>query len=182
MKRRSKPFEQHLYHEIEDETRVQQYLDDALPLIGRVVMSFNGLEGGLNIILCEHITDRSDAVGLLVLHKMSYGAKVDLFKRFSEDFQRNFRCQIEPYSGLVPKLRKAGRLRNLVVHADWESTEDDGYTYVSLKISNGEMEQQYVQLSGESLTEILGQIESTRSQLDEYWEAKEELLSNPSRA
>lgn len=181
MKRRSKPFDQHLYHEIEDEARVQAYLNDALPLIGRVVMSFNGLESGLNLLLCEHITDRSDAIGLLVLHKMSFGAKVELFKRFTDDFQRAFGTQIAPYAGLVAKLHEAGHLRNLVVHADWESTEDDGYTYVSLKIADGDMEQQYVQLSRESLGEILAQIESVRTQLDEYWGAKGDLLANSGR-
>jgi hypothetical protein len=182
MKTRSKPLDQHLYHEIEDEERVQAYLDDALPLVGKVVMNFNGLESGLNIMLCEHITDRSDSIGLLVLHKMTFGAKVDLFKRFSDDFQRTCGIQINSYPNLVANLREAARMRNLVVHADWESTEDDGYTFVSLRITESDIEQQYIQLSRDSLLDILSKIDSTRDQLDAYWEERGDALANVGRA
>ena len=177
VKIRRRPLEQHLYHEIKDDAKVQSYLDEALPLIGKIVMSFNGLESALNSVLCEHITDRTDATGLLVLHKMTYGTKLDLFKRFSDDFHRVMGHDVEAYVGLVDRLKEAGRLRNLVVHADWESTEDDGYTYVTVRISERGMEQEYVQLSKDSLTQLLETVESTRSQFDSYWEAKDDLLS-----
>lgn len=72
MKQKKKIFVQHLYHEIEDVERAEDYLDSSLPLVGLIVMYFNGLEKSLDSIICEIFTDRSDSTGLIVLHKMAY--------------------------------------------------------------------------------------------------------------
>ncbi|KFF09139.1 hypothetical protein [Chryseobacterium luteum] len=176
MKQKKKIFEQHLYHNIEDEEKTEEYLDSSLPLIGLVVMYFNGLEKSLDSIICEIFTDRSDSTGLIVLHKMSYATKVELFKRFSEDFHFACDVEIEGYQKLIGDLRESGRLRNLVVHADWENTDDDGYTYVNLKISKNGMEQEYIQFSEDSLKEIIDLIITTRDELRDYWEKRNEEL------
>lgn len=176
MKQKKKVFIQHLYHEIEYEEKAEEYLDSSLPLIGLIVMYFNGLEKSLDGIICEIFTDRSDSTGLIVLHKMAYATKVDLFKRFSDDFHLGCDVMVEGYQKLIADLRESGRLRNLVVHADWENTDDDGYTYVNLKISSNGMEQEYIQFSEDSLKEIIDLIITTRHELHEYWEKRNEKL------
>ena len=93
MKNKLKQFIQHLTHDIKDEDRAEEYLDESLPLIGLVVMYFNSLEKSLDSFICEIISDRSDASGLIVIQKLMYAAKVDLFKRFSEDFHSCFSRQ-----------------------------------------------------------------------------------------
>jgi len=178
MKQKKKIFEQHLYHEIEDEEKAEEYLDSSLPLIGLIVMYFNGLEKTLDGIICEIFTDRTDSTGLIVLHKMSYATKVDLFKRFSDDLHINGDIKIDEYENLISNLKETGRLRNLVVHADWENTDDDGYTYVNLKISANGMEQEYIQFSEDSLKEIIELIFKTRIHLSHYWEKRNEKLYN----
>lgn len=172
MKQKKKIFEQHLYHEIEDEEKTEEYLKTSLPLIGFVVMYFNGLEKALDSIICEIFTDRTDSTGLIVLHKMSYSTKVDLFKRFSDEFHTCLELIIDDYQELIANLHECGRLRNLVVHADWENTDDNGYTYVNLRISKNGMEQEYLQFSEESLKEIIDLILDTRENLYGYWEKR----------
>ncbi|MEZ4724177.1 MAG: hypothetical protein R2863_05920 [Candidatus Kapaibacterium sp.] len=172
MKQKKKMFEQHLYHDIEDEEKAEKYLDTSLPLIGLIVMYFNGLEKSLDNIICEILTDRTDSTGLIVLHKMTYSTKVDLFKRFSDDFHSVCDIEISGYDKLISDLKESGRLRNLVVHADWENTDDDGYTYVKLKISNKGIEQEYAQFSEDSLQKIIELIINTREQLFKYWEKR----------
>lgn len=176
MKQKRIVFEQHLYHEIEDEEKAEEYLDNSLPLIGLIVMYFNGLEKSLDRIICEIFTDRSDSIGLIVLHKMSYSTKVDLFKRFCDDFHFGCDMKIEEFEDLINNLKETGRLRNLVVHADWENTDDDGYTYVNLRINASGIEQEYVQFSEDSLKEIIELIFKTRRQLVDYWEKRNEKL------
>jgi hypothetical protein len=176
MKQKKKEFIQHLSHEIENEEEAEKYIHNSLPLIGYVVMYFNGLEQSLDGIICEIFTDRSDSTGLIVLHKMSYATKVDLFKRFSDDMHSSCGITINIYDKLIQNLKECGRLRNLVVHADWENTDDDGYTYVNLKISKKTMEQEYMQFSEQSLTEIIELIVNTRVQLSDYWEERNEKL------
>ena len=176
MKSKRTQFQQHLYHEIEDEEKAELYLSNSLPLIGEIIVYFNGLESSLDSFLCKTFTDRTDATGLIVLHKMGYSAKVDLFKRFADDFHFCMEQPFEGYAKLMSNLKESGRLRNLVAHADWENTDDDGYTYVSLRISKKQMEQEYVQFSVESLQKIIDLTFETRSCLSQYWEAKETYL------
>ena len=179
MKQKKIIFQQHLYHEIENEEKAEEYLGNSLPLIGLIVMYFNGLEKSLDRIICEIFTDGTDATGLIVLHKMSYSTKVDLFKRFSDDFHIGRDVKIDEYEDLIFNLKETGRLRNLVVHADWENTDDDGYSYVNLRISASGMEQEYIQFSEDSLNEIIELIFKTRRQLGDYWEKRnEELYEN----
>lgn len=71
---------------------------------------------------------------------MNYSTKVNLFKRYSDDFHSACHIKIDGYENLITNLKETGKLRNLVVHSDWENTDDDGYTYVNLRISTNGME------------------------------------------
>lgn len=176
MKRKIKDFIQHLGHDIEDEDAAERYLEESLPLVGLVVMYFNTLEKSVDSVVCEIISDRSDEPGLIVLHGMHYSEKVDLFKRFSDSLHS---CGTEPpaYRGLVEALLEVGRLRNLVVHADWQNTDDEGYTFVRVKFSDKMMRQEYVQFSAEALRKLLNRIGEVHSQLSDYHEERGNLLS-----
>ncbi len=179
MNTKFRQFVQHLYHDIDDEDKSQEYLDDLLPAIGLVVMYFNSLESSLDSILCENFTDRTDSTGLIVLNKMNYSAKVDLFKRFCDDFHASLATSIVGYEKLVSDLREAGRLRNLVVHANWEATDEEGYTYVRLKMSKAGMQQEYMQFTRDSLQKIIDLIVETQFGLSSYWEARNHALYSP---
>lgn len=176
MKTKLKQFIQHLFHEIEDEDKAEEYLDNALPYIGMIVMYFNSLESTLDLVLCENFTDRTDATGLIVLNKMNYSSKVDLLQRFCDDFQIGMSSRLNGYDKLLADLRECARLRNLVVHANWESTDEDGFTYVRLRMSKKGMQQEYVQFAEESLQKIFELIIQTRSDLYEFWEHRNNVL------
>ena len=111
MKTKLKEFIQHLYHEIEDEDKAEENLENSLSLIGLIVMYFNSLENALNSVLCENFTDRTDSTGLIVLNKMNYSTKVDLLKRFCDDFQIELNRQLNGYEQLINDLNESGRLR-----------------------------------------------------------------------
>lgn len=179
MKVKKIDFVQHLYHDIDNEDEAQDYLDDILHLIGFIIMYFNGLEQHLDKVICETFTDRSDSTGLLVLHRMGFSTKVELFKRFCDDLHSScpaIKIDLNKYDKLISNLAESGRLRNLVAHADWENTDEKGYTFVRLKISKSGMEQEYVQFTEDSLKEIITLILKTRMQLGEYWEDRNEKL------
>ncbi len=176
MKTKLKNYIQHLYHEIEDEEKAEEYLDNALPSIGLIVLYFNSLESFLDSVLCENFTDRTDSTGLIVLNKMNYSSKVELFKRFCDDFQVGLNRQLTGYEVLINNLKESGRLRNLVVHANWESTDEEGYTYVKLKMSKKGMQQEYVQFTEESLQRIIEIIIKTRFALGKFWEYRNDVL------
>lgn len=178
MKSRTKQFIQHLSHDIEDENKAEEYLDNSLPLIGLVVMYFNSLEKSLDSFICEIISDRSDVPGLIVIQKLMYAAKVDLFKRFSEELHSCFNSTPPDFEKLVSELIEVGKLRNWVIHADWSNTDEEGYTFVRLKISASGMLQEYVQFSTESLQNLIERLIIANHRLCDYWEWKSEHLQN----
>lgn len=49
------------------------------------------------------------------------------------------------FEGLIKDLKECGRLRNITVHADWDSTDVEGYTYLGIKITNNGISQEYIQ-------------------------------------
>jgi hypothetical protein len=178
MKTKTRQFVQHLSHEIEDEDRAAAYLDDSLPLIGLVVMYFNAVEKSLDSFICEIISDRTDSPGLIVIQKLMFNAKLDLFKRFSEDLHQCFASEPPDFDGVIRELSEVARLRNLVVHADWNSTDAEGYTFVRLQGSKKGMLQEYVQFSVESLEKLMDRIIAANHLLSDYWEWRAECLAN----
>lgn len=141
-------------------------------------MYFNAVEKSLDSFICESISDRTDAPGLIVIQKLMFNAKLDLFKRFSEDFHQCFEGEPPKFDELIRELSEIARLRNLVVHADWNSTDEEGYTFVRLKGSKQGMLQEYVQFSVDSLEKLMDRIIAANHLLSDYWEWRSECLAN----
>lgn len=118
---------------------------------------------------CNIFTDGTDSTGLIVLNTMTFSSKIDLFKRFNDDFHLAIGKIINDYDVLINNLRESARLRNLVVHANWESTNEEGYTYIRLKMSKEGILKEYIQFTEKSLMEITELIITTRFKLEEYW-------------
>jgi hypothetical protein len=180
MRKKRIKFIQNLFHEIENEDEIEDYIEYALPLIGRIVMEFNALEQFLDLFICQIFSDRSEDRGLIVINKMTYSNKVDLLKRLSDDMHNCFENidddLIKLYEILITNLKEAGRLRNLVVHADWENTNEEKYTYVNLKISKNGKFQEYIQFSKKSLNEIIELMYFTKKNISDYWQERDVLI------
>lgn len=178
MEKRSKAFIQHLGHDIEDEDKAYAILEKTVPLVGWVVMFFNSLEKSLDQHICEHISDRSDSLGLIVINGMHYNAKVEMFKRLCDDLH-NACGKVPPtYKDLIENLKEAGRIRNSIVHADWLSTDEEGYTFMKMNITVNGMKQEYIQFSEESLNRFMRELTVYNHQLSDYSEQKGNLLSH----
>lgn len=176
MKSKLIEFQQHLYHDVEDDAQAEEHLDNVLPYIGLIIMHFNSLESDIDSVLCENFTDRTDSPGLIVLNKLSYSAKVDLLKRFCDDFQLCSSQVLNGYEQIITNLNECGRLRNMVVHANWEATDAEGYTYIKLKMSKKGMNQEYVQFTEDSMEKITSLIIKTRHELENFWEHRNDVL------
>ncbi|MEJ2046198.1 MAG: hypothetical protein P8X74_20300 [Reinekea sp.] len=176
MKSKLVEFSQYLAHEIEDDEKGFEYVSNILPNIGLIVMFFNTLESDLDSILCENFTDRTDSPGLIVLNKLNYSSKVDLLKRFCDDLQISIGKSLNGYDQIITNLNECGRLRNLVVHANWDSTDEKGYTFTKIKLSKQGMKQEYIQFTEDSMNKIIDLIIETRTALYEFWEHRNDVL------
>lgn len=143
MKIKKSPVGQSILDGLGDTENGYDHIEDFIPWIGEIVVAFNGLEASLDSVLCETFSDRSDQKGLLVLHSMMYSTKVDLYKKFNDDFIRAFEWDIPSYKKLISALKECGVLRNKVVHANWEYTDEEGYTQVKFKVGNEGLSMSY---------------------------------------
>lgn len=177
MKKKDIPVGQYAFETKNLEGANEDFLEKTAPLIGYIVYSFNTLEELLNSAICELFHDDCDTTGLLVIYRMNYAAKVDLFKRFLLDQQNCLGKKIPSFDKLIENLIRAGKLRNTVVHADWESAHDDGYTLCRLKLNSKGLQHEYVQFTPQSLQDILQLIDQTCEMFDTYEHEHAELLS-----
>ncbi len=175
MKKKILPINQYAFETKNLEGPTDEFLEETAPLIGYIVHSFNTLEEILNSSICELFFDDYDGYGLQIIYKRSYADKVDLFKRVLLEHQNMSNKKIPIFEKLVSNLSEAGELRNLVVHADWGSAHNDGYTLCKLKIDKKGIQHEYVQFTPESLEHILELINNTCDMFDQYEEEKEEL-------
>jgi hypothetical protein len=177
MKNKDVPIGQYAFETKNLEGPSETFLDETAPLIGYVVHRFNALEELLNSAICELFFDDSDRLGLLVIYRMNYAAKVELFERLLLDQQNSIGKTMASFKQFIGDLQKAGRLRNTVVHADWESAHDDGYALCRLKLNSKGLQHEYVQFTPQSLQDILTLIDQTIEMFDTYEEEHSDLLS-----
>jgi hypothetical protein len=171
LKNRKSPVGQYIRDGLGDTEEAYEYVQDLLPLIGEVILFFNCLESDLDDLICENISDRTDYKGLLVLHNMMYATKIDLYERFRSEELRQFGWEIAGFAGLISNLKECGTFRNKVVHANWQHTDDEGYTHVRFKMGKQGLEHELVQFSVESLEQIIEKIIGTRNALENFEEA-----------
>jgi hypothetical protein len=161
------------------------FLEETAPLIGYVVHTFNRLDESLNDAICKQVSDRTDEPGAVIIYKMSFSSKVDLFYRMVRTMEVNCGGSIPSLQKLTESLKKCANLRNAIVHAEWYNMNEEGYTYVKLNFSKNGMQQSYWQFTPDSLNEIINFIRKTVLCFDNYYEEVQNLLytkplNNPS--
>lgn len=152
------------------------FFDKTAPLIGFIVHSFNSLDGLLNSTICELINDRTDKPGAIVIYKLPFSAKVDLFYRLVKTMEIGCDSEIACSKKLVDDLKKCGQLRNAVVHAEWDHVDEKGYTFIKMHFDKNGMRQQYWQFTPEALEEIEDFIDQTYILFDKFDDEKSKLL------
>lgn len=178
MKEDKKQFGQYANENHDYELDNDNFLAQTAPLIGYVVHTFNQLDESLNNAIWEHISDRTDAPGAIVIYKMNFAAKVDLFYRMVRSMEIGCEKTIPSLQSLTENLRKCATLRNSVLHAEWYNFNEKGYTYVKLNFDKNGLKQHYWQFTPESLEEIIAFIQQTYLSFDNYYEEKQQLLSH----
>lgn len=177
MKSKKTPLQQFAFltKNLEDDN--EEFLENISSHIGHVVIEFNLLEERLTALICQLIINDIDATGLIITQNMSFSAKVDLFNRYSLYTQEVTGRKIEVHEKHIEQLKESARLRNLVVHADWSHADLEGFTFVKLRIKDGKMDQEFIQLDEDSLIHVRNVIIETYNAFDDYEEAYNDIRS-----
>ena len=174
MKKKYKPIGQYIFEAQNLDGPSGEFLDRTAPLIGYIIHGFNTLESAFNEALCEtFFPDDDQRTGQVVIYKLGFNSKLDLFRRLWLLRQEYFEKEAIVAFKLIDMLRDIGNLRNTVVHADWETAHDDGYTLYRMKVNRGRVCHEYIQFSVKSLEKILEQIELCQEKYDEYFQMQD---------
>jgi len=176
MKKSDKLFGQYNFDNHSFEGTVEDFFEKTAPAIGSIVHSFNSLDGELNSTICQLINDRTDEPGAIVIYKQPFSSKVDLFHRLIRSMEIVYEEEIHCFKTLIENLKKCATLRNAVIHAEWDTLDDNGYTYVKMHFDKDGMRQQYWQFTPDALEEIDEFIHNTHMLFETFEEEKQKLL------
>ncbi len=155
----------------------EDFLEETAPLIWYIVQDFNLLDERLNEIICEFISSRSHHIWAAVIYKMHFTAKVDLFYRLRREMELGIGWEIPILKSLVEDMKKCAILRNAVIHAEWENTDEENFTFINLNFnSENWMHQQYEQFTPETLEKIDDFINETLEKSYTFEEQETEFL------
>ena len=176
-KKDKKIFGQYYFDNHEFDESTDDYFEKTAPIIGYLIQAFNSLDAALNSELCMRINDRTDRTGAIIIHKMPFSTKVDLFNNLTNSMINDCMGEMPSFKKFVENLKKCAELRNAVVHAEWDKLDDKGYTYVKVQFDKNGLQQHYYQFTPESLMNAVEFIYSTYKMFDLY-EAEKQILLN----
>ncbi|WP_299156969.1 hypothetical protein [uncultured Christiangramia sp.] len=176
MKTKNKELEQFAFQTKHLEGDNEDFLELLSSHVGHLIFEFNLLEERLTSNIWQMISDRHDSEGVILTHNMNYSAKVDLFDRYSNYVQSIYDNEIKLHSKLISDLKECGRLRNMVVHAEWNTVDPEGYAFVKFRVKKKNITQEFVQLDENSLVKIRNMIITTYNHFDDYDEQYSKLL------
>lgn len=116
-------------HDYVEEDFVFQVWDKYAHAIGNFLIAFSVLEARLNDGIIKSISDRSDDTGFLVVERMTFANKMELYKRMylSLEFYKNNKKSRRKLDKILNPLEKILIFRNNLVHADWRTLNKDFY-------------------------------------------------------
>lgn len=176
VKQSNKKFRQYIFDNHNFDGTIDDFFDETAPAIGSIVHSFNSLDASLNSTICELINDRTDEPGAIVIYKQTFSSKVDLLYRLIRSMEIGCNGEIPCFKKLIEDLKKCATLRNAVIHAEWDTIDDNGYTYVKMHFDKDGMRQHYWQFTPEALEEIDELIHETYMLFDTFEDEKQMLL------
>jgi hypothetical protein len=177
MNKEYKKLGQYIFENHNFDGTVDEFLEQTAPLIGYLIHNFNSLDEQLNRAICLQINDRTDEPGAIIIHRMNFSAKVDLFNNLVHSIELAYESTIPNFKSLIEGLKKCATLRNAAVHAEWENMNAKGYTYVKMTFNNDGIQQHYWQFTPESLENIIEIIQETYSMFDYYEDGRQDLLN-----
>lgn len=137
---KTKPFEQ--YFEYEENNLPKQKEIKLQESIGKLFISFSFLEQGLNDALCSLINDRADSFGILIIRKMFFKQKLNLYKDMVFDFIRcvggpvKNKKLLDKADNIIKKAEELSEFRNDIAHADWATLDKDNFVTISIDVDN----------------------------------------------
>lgn len=133
-------------------------INNLAPSIGVCLVIFSELESNLEYHLYSLISERTDQLGMIITHPMTYEQKLLTYINLLRIFpvQENPSQYTKDVRQLKKHLKRAGEIRNIIAHAKWPSLTKDGFVFSSIDATsspNAEISLKYYKLDKDKLDE-----------------------------
>ena len=157
--------------------QLQNKLEELSPYIGRLVIEFTALEETLNSMLVETINEHDEDSGWVIIARMSYTTKTNLFYDLNRRILEFCNAPIDfiiEFDTVIEDIRKAGRIRNEIIHAAWyELNPSDSKVKTRTQVKKGELSHIQKQLTTTEIEDAINFINNVEDHLDNFWEKRE---------
>lgn len=111
--------------------------------MGKLFMSFSFVEQDLNNALCYLINDRTNNTGVLIIRKMFFKQKLNLYKDMIFELIINYvsnskksKNLLERANNIIKKAEDLSEFRNDIAHANWTTLDKDNFYTISIDTDN----------------------------------------------
>lgn len=154
-----------------EETEWDAYMEIITSSIGWFVVSFNSLDAALDWSLRELISDSfvTDEKAWILTGEMGFSQKANALLRLLRFLNRNMPHtddETQNIDSLADRLGKAGRIRNVIVHADYTDALQEGFVLNKVRVDkeNG-ARSIYVRINPDRVDEYTDEIDELRDYL-----------------
>ena len=155
--------------------------DDNVPheltsLIGYVIFAFNDLEETLSSGICDLISDRSEDKGRIVIMRLNFTQKVDLYRDLVGHLLHTLQKKtlLQRLDSLVKKVNDLGRRRNQIIHAAWLDYDPKTSSVVTkIKLRARRIERHRERIAFEHIDKLFAEIGEVTEQFYTFHEGRE---------
>ena len=150
----------------------EKKLNEIIPLIGEIVLEFNYLEGVLDDIIIEVLMHPSSGFGHVVISKMSFSQKIDLFKNLYTQVCVSIgdSAFVETINKVAIRLQETAENRNRVIHARWFDANKDFFVRTKTGTDKKGVYGLYIKVNKTILNKYLSDIRKLQKSFDNLYE------------
>ena len=157
---------------LDDESELENVLNDIAPYIGKIIVEFNSLEESLNFSITELISNSSleDDLIYVFLAEMGFGQKLNAYVNLCGQIISMLKAaELEDkLTELEACLREAAKRRNEYAHGSFTGISTEKYVCVKTKSKKKGIFQIYRTFDENSMKDDLRYIESAISALIQF--------------
>ncbi len=160
-----------------------KYLRQIAYWVGCYVFEFNHLEDLITNIAAEHIDgglEKND-YAYIFLTGMMFNQKVELLERYYNFLigiqgPKNAEGLAKEAQNIIGDLKRIGKNRNTIVHANYYSLDKNGNIKERTKFAGSDVEENWIAITREHLVESINEIIDLMEKVEKFDEDLEEVV------
>ena len=170
----------HLFDSEIDDDNIEERLNEYLPLIGELVITFNSLEELVDYLLVERISEHDKEMGFIIISGKNFSTKVDLLKNVYNRIING--CSLkktkQKIDALFIDIKNAGVERNGIIHGSWLELSNESYVKIKTIVKKDGVKHKYKKIKPEKIKKSIYSFNQIVEDLETFDEEINEEINN----